>query len=196
VIEFIAYPGKLPDLKATTTSDAGLAGQSNQRGEPGSHLAAAVKFRWGRAWTGGKAWTGVWQARCEGRWGRVWTVRHVHCWILGVDGVRHALPDPGRGAGTTGENDIVGKGVDGVRRWVGRRRGMRPSRRGWKGVRLGRRRLGVDPPMAWGGGWERRRGRRASRRGEDLGHASRRGCRRRRWQNRAPYRMWTPTLLS
>jgi hypothetical protein len=49
VLEFVAYPGKLPILKAATTSDAGSAGQSNPRGEPGSHPAAAVKFRWGRA---------------------------------------------------------------------------------------------------------------------------------------------------
>jgi hypothetical protein len=103
-------------------------------------------------------------------------MRHVHCWILGVDGVWHALLDLGRGARTAGGNDValpdsVGKGVDGVRRRVGRRRGRRQSRRGWKGARLGRRRLGADltmaAPMAWGGGWGGGEG--GVRRGEDLG---------------------------
>jgi hypothetical protein len=80
-------------------------------------------------------------------------------------------------------------GADGVGRRVGRRRGRRLLWRGWKGARLGRRRLGADPmmvaSMAWGGEWGGGEG--GVCRGEDLGGDGGRTVH---------HRMWTPTLLS
>jgi hypothetical protein len=65
----------------------------------------------------------------------------------------------------------------------------RPSWRGWKGARLGQRRLGTDAmmaaSMAWGGGWGG--GERGVHRGEDLeGDGDR----------TVHHTMWTPTLPS
>jgi hypothetical protein len=95
---------------------------------------------------------------------------------VGNEGMTRCSSGGARGSGVGGDDEADTGGGMVAQLW-----------RGWNGARLG----GSNDYGADGVG--RRVGRRRGRR------ASRRGCRRasqRRWQNHAPWQMWTPTLPS